>query len=264
MVGDGTPDFLDLDSDNDGCSDANEYYGSYNADGNISGNDNAMYGTGSPAVDSTGKVTAASYTGTYTSVISVTSTTASVLNTATPADASVLVGGNTSFTTTVTTSGTGTTLHQWQISTDNGVNWTDIVNGGVYTNAKTATLNITGATAAMNSYKYRDVVYQSTRVCTVAYSRVANLCIAPATPTINTTAPTCSADGSSSISNYGTGLTYTFTPTGPTVSSTGAISGMTVGTSYKVTSTNAGNCISSSSASFSNAAMLTVPAAPTA
>jgi hypothetical protein len=64
---DGTdnPNYLDLDSDNDGCSDANEYYISNTADGG----DGGTYGTGTPPVNTKGKVTTAAYTGTYTNAI---------------------------------------------------------------------------------------------------------------------------------------------------------------------------------------------------
>ncbi len=55
---DGFPNHLDLDSDGDGCSDANEFYKDNNADGG----DGGEYGTGVPVVDSSdGTVTAASY-----------------------------------------------------------------------------------------------------------------------------------------------------------------------------------------------------------
>lgn len=55
---DGIPDHLDLDSDGDGCSDANEYYKDDNADGG----DDGVYGAGTPAVDPTdGTVIAAPY-----------------------------------------------------------------------------------------------------------------------------------------------------------------------------------------------------------
>lgn len=62
---DNIPNIIDLDSDGDGCSDANEYYNISTA----SGTDGGAYGTGTPAVDGTGKVTAASYTGSYTNVV---------------------------------------------------------------------------------------------------------------------------------------------------------------------------------------------------
>ncbi|MGB0897088.1 MAG: gliding motility-associated C-terminal domain-containing protein [Flavobacteriaceae bacterium] len=84
----------------------------------------------------------------------------------------------------------------------------------------------------------------------------------PAVPTISTTAATCSADGSSTISNYDPSVTYTFTPAGPTVGAGGTISGMTVGTSYTVNANN-GSCTSNESAAFTNDPMLTTPAVPT-
>lgn len=86
--------------------------------------------------------------------------------------------------------------------------------------------------------------------------------VAPATPTLNTVAATCTADGSNSILNYNAANTYTFTPAGPTVGAGGVISGMTTGMSYTVIS-NDGTCSSASSASFVNAAQLSSPIAPT-
>ncbi|MFN8292968.1 MAG: gliding motility-associated C-terminal domain-containing protein [Chitinophagales bacterium] len=84
----------------------------------------------------------------------------------------------------------------------------------------------------------------------------------PVAPTITTTPPTCSADGSSTVSNYVATYTYTFTPTGPTVGAGGAITGMTAGTSYTVSASD-GTCNSSASTAFSNAAQLAAPATPT-
>ncbi len=55
--GDGLPDNLDLDSDGDGCSDANEYYKENDADGG----DGGEYGTGTPAVNPDGSVVSAPY-----------------------------------------------------------------------------------------------------------------------------------------------------------------------------------------------------------
>ncbi|WP_076547792.1 T9SS type B sorting domain-containing protein [Maribacter ulvicola] len=63
---DGFPDHLDLDSDGDGCSDANEYYKDDNADGG----DGGEYGTGVPVVDPTdGTVNDASYNKVFAPVI---------------------------------------------------------------------------------------------------------------------------------------------------------------------------------------------------
>ncbi|MGB5646479.1 MAG: T9SS type B sorting domain-containing protein [Muriicola sp.] len=59
---DGIPSSLDLDSDGDGCSDANEYYKDNDADGG----DGGEYGAGVPVVDpSDGTVTTASYIRVY-------------------------------------------------------------------------------------------------------------------------------------------------------------------------------------------------------
>ena len=57
----------------------------------------------------------------------------------------------------VTSSGTALT-YQWQLSTDGGATYNNIANGGVYSGVTAATLNITGATVAMNTYKYLCVV----------------------------------------------------------------------------------------------------------
>lgn len=109
------------------------------------------------------------------------------------------------------------------------------------------------------------VVAASNGVCTSANSSSFSINASlptPATPTINMVSPSCVVDGSSSISNYDGSLTYTFTPAGPTVGVGGAITGMITGTSYTVVSNN-GTCTSLSSASFVNAAQLSIPVTPT-
>lgn len=86
--------------------------------------------------------------------------------------------------------------------------------------------------------------------------------VTPAIPTITTLTPTCVVDGSSTISNYNSSLTYIFTPAGPSVGAGGAIIGMVTGTSYTVVSNN-GVCTSVSSVPFTNALQLTIPVIPT-
>lgn len=83
----------------------------------------------------------------------------------------------------------------------------------------------------------------------------------PLTPAISIATPTCSSNGIATISNYVTGLNYTFTPTGPTVSSTGVISGMNVGQNYVVLANN-GSCSSSNTSSFMIESRLPAPQAP--
>ncbi|UJF28802.1 PA14 domain-containing protein [Kaistella sp. 97-N-M2] len=84
----------------------------------------------------------------------------------------------------------------------------------------------------------------------------------PDAPTVTTTTPTCSIQGTAKINNYIATNSYIFSPTGPTVGNGGVISGLVPGTSYTVTTTD-GNCTSVASASFSVAAKLTTPEAPT-
>jgi hypothetical protein len=100
-----------------------------------------------------------------------------------------------------------------------------------------------------------------TSVASASFTNLAQLTV-PSQPTISTTAPTCSSDGISTITNYNGALIYTFTPAGPTAGAGGLISGMTVGTSYTVTASN-GSCSSIASASFANLVMLVTPVVPT-
>ncbi len=75
--------------------------------------------------------------------------------TSNPGDVTICPNGNTSFTC----SGTGSGItYQWQVSINGGVSYSNITNGGVYSNATTATLNITNAPGTMNGYRYRCVI----------------------------------------------------------------------------------------------------------
>ncbi|MBW7867484.1 MAG: gliding motility-associated C-terminal domain-containing protein [Brumimicrobium sp.] len=85
----------------------------------------------------------------------------------------------------------------------------------------------------------------------------------PDTPTISTTPPTCSANGTATITNYNSSYTYTFTPAGPTIGGGGVINNLTPGTSYTLTA-NGGSCDSDASIAFSIDPQLPQPPAPTA
>ncbi len=84
----------------------------------------------------------------------------------------------------------------------------------------------------------------------------------PTIPQINTVPATCSAAGSSTISNYNGAFTYTFDPTGPTADNNGLISGMATGTTYTLTASS-GACTPAVSAPFSIEAQLVTPDVPT-
>jgi subtilisin-like proprotein convertase family protein len=76
-----------------------------------------------------------------------------------PANKTVCVGGNTVFSVTPNTF-TGTTF-QWQLNTvpaPGAPSWVNITNGGVFSNATTGALNITGATANMLGNTFRVIV----------------------------------------------------------------------------------------------------------
>jgi gliding motility-associated-like protein len=102
-------------------------------------------------------------------------------------------------------------------------------------------------------------------LCTSAQSSsftIAPQLSVPSTPTISSTAPTCSAIGTATITNYVGTQSYLFSPTGPLVGAGGIISSMTAGTNYTVSANN-GSCSSLASSAFSIASQLTTPATPT-
>ncbi|MFZ4399430.1 MAG: cohesin domain-containing protein [Bacteroidales bacterium] len=91
-----------------------------------------------------------------------------------PSNQTIAKGQNTSFSI----SATGTSLsYIWQISSNGGVNWTDLSNNTLYTNVTTPTLNITNAQLAMNTSQYRCKV---SGTCTpIVYSNAAVLTVLP-------------------------------------------------------------------------------------
>jgi subtilisin-like proprotein convertase family protein len=95
-------------------------------------------------------------------------------NAALPADAAVCTDKVTSFTSAVTGS---VVNHNWKVSTNNGNNWIDIANGGVYAGAKTTTLTITAPPVSMSGYLYKDSI--STVSCHDSSSRIARLTVNP-------------------------------------------------------------------------------------
>lgn len=84
----------------------------------------------------------------------------------------------------------------------------------------------------------------------------------PATPTISSIAASCTAPGTSKVTNNDPALTYVFSPTGPVVQGDGSILGMTFGTNYTVAAANA-NCTSTVTNSFKNEAQYPTPNTPT-
>jgi hypothetical protein len=141
--------------------------------------------------------------------------TAPAITTQPVAGTTICEGQNTSYS--VTANGTALT-YQWQVSTDGGANYTNLANGGVYSGVTTATLNITAATASMNSYRYRVII---SGTCAPAVTSTAAILTVNTAITV-TTAPaatTICATGTTSFSIVvaGTSPTYQWQ-----VSTTGA------------------------------------------
>lgn len=190
--GDGIPNRLDLDSDNDGCSDSNEYYN--NTTSAASGQQYGQTGGAVAPTDSNGRVIAAAYNGNYANAIVATTATITVQ----PEVSKIIdAGTNTSFSVTATSTNTTTfnttspfapnyasgtnnvanILYQWQVSTDNGSTWNSLSNGGVYSGVTTNTLSITAPTVAYNGYRYRAIVTLANHVCTNLTSNVGILTV---------------------------------------------------------------------------------------
>ncbi len=70
-----------------------------------------------------------------------------------PGSISACANSNVSFSTSALAA---SPTYQWQVNT--GSSWANITNGGVYSGATTATLNITGVTTSLNGYQYRVLV----------------------------------------------------------------------------------------------------------
>ncbi|MEO7979188.1 MAG: hypothetical protein ABI657_18720, partial [Flavobacterium sp.] len=212
---DGIANYLDPDSDNDGCSDTNEAYGNSNTDTNGDGTYGGVIGAGQ--VGSDGRVTGASYPGTNSNVTTATSITsntnpsnvsaniagtANFAVTATAATTSTITSGTPNYTIPPATNSSASLTYQWQINAGSG--WINVTNGGTnptYSNATTATLGISQITNAMNGYLYRAIIKHSNNVCASVTSASATLCVRPSVPTIASAAPTCSSAGTSTISN---------------------------------------------------------------
>jgi extracellular elastinolytic metalloproteinase len=101
-----------------------------------------------------------------------------------PVSTTICETGNSSFS--VTGSGVGTINYQWQVSTDGGTTYSNVVNGGVYSGATTATLTLTGVTFSLNANRYRAVL--SNAICTAPATSNAAILTVNARPTVTLSA----------------------------------------------------------------------------
>ena len=77
-----------------------------------------------------------------------------------PPNRSIATGGSTTFPVTATTDDGGSLSYQWQLSTNGGTSYTNIINGGVYSGAATATLTVSDVTG-LDGRRYRAVITSS-------------------------------------------------------------------------------------------------------
>ncbi len=195
--GDGLMNIVDLDSDNDGCSDANEAYNNPNADAG----DGGIYGTGIPTLlagtaNANGLVNSAGLIGNFRYSTFPASTTQGYrknlqgvnVNAGSPPNRLVALGGNTTFTSVVTatslptspattlgTTTVNTIAYQWQVSTNGGTTWANITAPGASptysgfagnaANGATVTLSLSGVPALANGYQYRLFVSHESNIC---------------------------------------------------------------------------------------------------
>ncbi len=159
-----------------------------------------------------------------------------------PVNKTTCASTSTSFSITAT--GAGLT-YQWQVSTNNGVTYTDIPVGAPYGGTTTATLTINPVTVAMNGFRYRCVV-SGTCPPGLGTPNISNGAILTVNGTPTITVGPNNQCGPVTLTATGA-LTYTWSPaaglnvtTGPVV-----IANPTVNTVYTVTGTNAAGCTGS-------------------
>lgn len=133
--------YIDFDSDGDACSDVIEA-------GFIDGDNDDIIGTSPVTVDANGKVTG--IPDGYTTPNANYSVSAPITLNTPFIDVAFCEGS----TSSITIDSTADTF-QWEISTDSGTNWANIVNDATYSGATTNTLQISNITLAFNNYQYR-------------------------------------------------------------------------------------------------------------
>ncbi|MEZ5016505.1 MAG: T9SS type A sorting domain-containing protein [Flavipsychrobacter sp.] len=123
-----------------------------------------------------------------------------------PSNSSICPGGNTSFSVTAT--GAGLT-YQWRVSTDGGTTFSDIMNGGIYSGATTATLNITGATVANQGHQYHCVISGTCPPLVTTDNKTLTILAAPVVTDHGVNRTICVSDNTTfGITATGAGLTY--------------------------------------------------------
>jgi len=88
-------------------------------------------------------------------------------------DQVIFTGGNAIFTVTTTNADT----YQWQVSTDGGMLFNNIVNGAEYAGTQSNTLTVKTAGANKNGFRYRVLASKAASSCSITYSSSALLTV---------------------------------------------------------------------------------------
>ncbi|MBN1598548.1 MAG: hypothetical protein JW894_09660, partial [Bacteroidales bacterium] len=217
---DGSVDRIDTDSDGDLCNDPLEA-------GFTDPDDDGMLGNSPVTIDSWGVVTGSGgYTtpdnndssGGYDYLQQVPYISAQ------PVDQNICLLSVSDATFSVPDNNSGGT-YQWEVSSNGGSSWSDVVDGGIYSGATTNTLNLTGLAVALDNYLFRLKLTHPAYACSPLYSDVVTLRVhsdLPAAPgSINGWSETCPAIiATYSILSVPNSVTYNWSvPTGWSINS---------------------------------------------
>lgn len=152
--------------------------------------------------------------------------------TANPTDSAITYGQNTSFTATAT--GAPLPDVQWQISTDNGDNWNNLAEGGVYSGVTTTMLTLTKPSVSLSTAKFRA---HFSNIAGTADSAAATLTVDPKILTATVDALNRVYDGTTTATVSVTGLTGIEGSDVVNVTATGVFANKQVATGKSVTIT---------------------------
>ncbi|MBS1773592.1 MAG: immunoglobulin domain-containing protein [Bacteroidetes bacterium] len=121
-----------------------------------------------------------------------------------PSNVAICPGSNTTFAVTATGSNL---VYQWQANSGSG--YANLTNTGVYSNVGTATLQITGATAAMHGTDYRCVITGSCNPGITSNNGTLSIKTVPSVATSPSNTTVCSGSTASfTVSGSATGILY--------------------------------------------------------
>ncbi|MCG8831437.1 hypothetical protein G1K41_12055, partial [Tenacibaculum finnmarkense] len=288
---DGIPNYLDTDSDNDGCPDAieaneNVTLAQLDADKRIDiANQGGVDINGVPNLVNSGGTADSNNTqgqGTNTAVLTATKIEVKTQ----PTNKTICLGENAVFTaemssksTTIFNTGVpdytgiaGNTtglVYQWEEQIEGAGSWNVISNGGIYSNATTASLKLTNPPVTASTNKYRLVTTSTSNTCAEVISDEVELSVnaLPTAATISSNSPVCSgADAIFTITGTaGDSVTYAGALTGTAIIGAGGtvdvtVSGVIANSTLNLTDVANANCNTSLTVSET----VTVNALPTA